>query len=182
MVATGLLTVKDLETMPLDDGRYELIDGELVEMPPSGGIASSVGARVTARIVAQADAAGAGTVFGADGGFKLFPDRETVRVPDVAFVSAERLPPPDQLVGFPQLAPDLVVEVLSPSERPSEVAAKVQMYLDAGVRMIWLVEPQDRTITVLQPGQPARRLVAGDTLTGDPVLPGFSLPVADIFR
>jgi Uma2 family endonuclease len=120
-------------------------------------------------------------LYGADGGFVLFPDRATVRVPDVAFVRADRAPQGEARKSFPRLAPDLVVEVLSPSDRASEVVAKLEMYQEAGVPLIWLIDPDNETVTIIAAGQPTRVVKPGDTLDGGDVLPGFTVPVAEIF-
>jgi Uma2 family endonuclease len=104
-----------------------------------------------------------------------------VRVPDAAFVRADRAPQGEARKSFPRLAPDLVVEVLSPSDRVSEVVAKLEMYQEAGVPLIWLVDPDKETITIIAAGQPTRVVKQGDTIDGGDVLPGFSVPVAEIF-
>jgi Uma2 family endonuclease len=180
MATTHLFTIADVEHSP-PDGDWELIDGELVPMPPSSFESSSLGhriGRIVGNYVAEHDL---GMMTGADGGYVLFPDRETVRVPDVAFVRSDRLPPPGERSRFPRLAPDLAVEVLSPSDRPSDVVAKVEMYQEAGIPLIWLVDPEQTTITVIAAGRPTAVLRAGDALDGGDVLPGFTVPVATLF-
>jgi Uma2 family endonuclease len=112
----------------------------------------------------------------------LFPDRETVRVPDVAFVRTERMPQGEARRHFPRLAPDLVVEVLSPTDRASDVLAKVAMYQEAGVPLIWLVDPEVQTVTVLATNLPPVTLHPGDTLNGGNVLPDLQIAIADIFE
>jgi Uma2 family endonuclease len=119
-------------------------------------------------------------VFGADGGFAPFPDRQTVRAADAAFVRADRLPPPDQ-EGFSRLAPDLVVEVVSPSDRMTDVTAKAMMWLDVGVCPVWAVLPSSRTVTVYGPDGVPRMLREGDELDGGEVLPDVSVPVSALF-
>src|SRR5215217_7913339 len=180
MVATRPLTIEEFETFP-HEGRWELIDGAPVEMTPSADESSSVGATILGLLWSHVHAGRLGRLYGADGGFVLFPDRPTVRVPDVAFVRAERAPQGQARRSFPRLAPDLVVEVLSPSDRASEVVAKLEMYQEAGVPLIWLVDPDKETITIIAAGQPTRVLRAGDTLDGGDVLTGFSVPVGEIF-
>jgi Uma2 family endonuclease len=102
-------------------------------------------------------------------------------VPDIAFVRAERAPRGEARRHFPRLAPDLVVEVLSPSDRASEVVAKLELYQEAGVSLLWLVDPEKETVTVIAAGRPAAVLKSDDTLDGGDVLPGFTIPVAEIF-
>lgn len=180
MVATHHVTIEQFETMPLD-GRWELLDGELVEMPPSADESSSIGATILGFLVPHVRSRGLGRVYGADGGFVLFSDRTTVRVPDAAFVRAERAPQGKARKSFPRLAPDLIVEVLSPSDSTSEVVAKLEMYQEAGVLLIWLVDPDKLTVTVLASGKPTEILGPEDTLDGGEVLPEFRVPVAEIF-
>jgi Uma2 family endonuclease len=180
MVATQRFTVAEFETAPLA-GRWELIDGELVEMTPAADESSSIGATIIGFLWSFVHAHGLGRLYGADGGFVLFPDRDTVLAPDVAFVRAERAPQGEARKHFPRLAPDLVVEVLSPSDRASDVFAKLEMYQEASVPLIWLVDPEKQTVTTIAAGHPTRVLRSGDTLDGGEVLPGFSVPVADIF-
>ncbi len=180
MVATRI-TVADFEaTNQLE--RVELIDGEIVEMTPSSDGSSSLAASITGMLWTHVHPNKLGRLYSADGGFVIFPDRETVRVPDVAFVRAERMPQGEARRHFPRLAPDLVVEVLSPTDRASEVLAKVAMYQEAGVALIWLVDPDAHTVTVLATNRAPVRLQPGDTLDGGAVLPEFQIAVADIFE
>jgi Uma2 family endonuclease len=180
MVATRPITIAEFETLPLE-GRWELIDGEPVEMAPSTDESSSLGATILALLGSFVRPRGLGRLYSANGGFVLFPDRPTVRVPDAAFVRAERAPQGKARKSFPRLAPDLVVEVLSPSDRASEVVAKLEMYQEAGVPLIWLVDPDQETVTIIAAGQPTRVVKKGDTLDGGDVLPDFTVPVAEIF-
>lgn len=180
MVATRRITVDEFENMSLE-GRWELIDGEMVEMSPSADEPSSIGATITGMLWSFARPRRLGRVYNAEGGFVLFSDRETVRAPDVAFVRAERMPRGEARKHFARLAPDLAVEVLSPSDRASEVLVKVQMYQESGVRLVWIVDPDLETVTVIAQGNPTIVLGSGDDLTGGDVLPGFSVSVAEIF-
>lgn len=179
-MVTTQITVADFEVESNPD-RVELIDGEIVEMTPSSDGSSSVAARITVLIGMHVLPNNLGRLYSADGGFVLFPDRETVRVPDVAFVRAERMPQGEARRHFPRLAPDLVVEVLSPTDRASDVLAKVAMYQEAGVPLIWLVDPEAETVTVLAQNQPPATLHLSDTLRGGLVLPDLQIAVADIF-
>jgi Uma2 family endonuclease len=180
MVATRPITIEAFETSPRE-GRWELIDGEPVEMTPSADESSSIGATMIALLGEFVRPRGLGRLYGADGGFVLFPDRQTVRVPDAAFVRADRMPQGEARKSFPRLAPDLVVEVLSPSDRTSEVVAKLEMYQEAGVPLIWLVDPDNETATIIAADRPTRVVRQGDTLDGGDVLPGFGVLVAEIF-
>jgi Uma2 family endonuclease len=180
MATTRLFTVQDLEQSP-PEGEWELIDGELVEVTPASFESSSLGLRI-GRIVGNfVDAHDLGMMTGADGGYVLFPSRETLRVPDVGFVRKDRLPPRAEFSRFPRLAPDLAIEVLSPSDRMVDALSKVAMFLQAGVRLVWLVDPASKTINVFRPDAAPRTLHVSDILDGEDVLPGFSVPVGEIF-
>lgn len=181
MATTKLWTVEDLEREGTPEGRWELIDGELVEMNPSGGRASRIAFGVGTHLRNHALPRGLGEVFGADGGFVLFPGRDLLRVADAAFVRADRLPAPEDQLGFLRLAPDLVVEVVSPFDRPGDVAAKTAMWLDAGVRLVWVLDPEVRTVAIHALGLPPRTLRDGDDLDGGDVLPDFRVAVGELF-
>jgi Uma2 family endonuclease len=127
----------------------------------------------------QGEERGLGWAYPADAGFILFADRQTVRSPDAACVRLERLAA--EAEGFVPIPPDLAVEVLSPSDRMAEALSKVTMYLQAGVHLVWLVDPDSRTVTVFPPDVAPHTLREGDTLDGGEVLPGFSVTVAEIF-
>jgi Uma2 family endonuclease len=121
-----------------------------------------------------------GVVTTAEAGFQIAHDPDTVRVPDVAFVRADRIPA-DGVKGFFQGAPDLAVEVISPTDRASEVAAKVQTWLQAGSAMVCVIEPETRTVAVHRSRNEIVLLTASDMLLGGDVLPEFSMPVGLIF-
>ena len=180
MATTKLWTVEELEREGPPEGRWELIDGELVEMSPSGRTATKLAVWIAHLLLGFVTPRRLGEVYGADGGFVLFPGRELIRVPDVAFVRAERVPPADH-AGFLRLAPDLVVEVVSPHDRPGAVTEKASMWLEAGVRLVWVVDPPTRTVAVHAPGRDIQALGAGDALDGEDVVPGFRVAVANLF-
>jgi Uma2 family endonuclease len=178
MVATHRVTINEFAEMPLQ-GIWELIDGELLEVTPASGRSSRIGGRLYARLADHAEPSGLGWAFPAETGFILFDDRQTVRSPDAAVVLRDRLiEPPD---SFVPLAPDLAVEILSPSDRIADALAKVAMYLQAGTQLVWLVNPSTRTVVVFQSETDPVLLSEGDTLDAGDVLPGFSVPVAEIF-
>lgn len=124
---------------------------------------------------------GLGVVLGAETGFTIARDPDTVRAPDAAFVRADRVPTQGARAGFAELAPDLVVEVVSPSDRAGAIAAKVLDWLDAGVAVVWVVHPEHRHVVVHEAGGTAR-IVRGDAvLDGGPVLPDLRVPLEDLF-
>jgi Uma2 family endonuclease len=162
-------------------GRCELVRGELIMMSPAGAEHGLIIFRIGGPLWTYVSRTGLGEVFGAETGFHIAHDPDTVRAPDVAFVALDRLPSPPPRGFFPG-PPDLAVEVISPDDRQSEVLAKVQDWLDAGCRVVWLVDPRRQTVSVYQGGGEAQVLGLSDTLVGGPLLPGFSLAVAEIFK
>lgn len=178
MIATRRVTTDEFAEMPLQ-GNWELIDGELLEVTPAAGRSGWISANVVALLANHVRSGRLGWAFSAETGFILFNDRQTVRSPDAAVVLRDRLAaPPD---SFVPLAPDLAVEVLSPSDRMVDAMSKITMYLQAGVRLVWLVDPETLTVTVFRQDAAPKSIGEGDTLAGGDVLPGFSVPVAEIF-
>ncbi|HWC06290.1 MAG TPA: Uma2 family endonuclease [Gemmatimonadota bacterium] len=176
-----LLTLEEFERLPDDEFRSELVRGRLVREPPAGMDHGRLAGRFTALLAAHVDRHALGEVFTADTGFVLFQEPPTVRAPDVAFVSRDRLPPPEESIGFGRLAPDLAIEIVSPSNTATEILGKVEDYLEAGTRLVWVVEPHRRSVTVYRSRNEIRLLGEGDELDGYDTLPGFSLQVSKIF-
>jgi Uma2 family endonuclease len=179
MVATRI-TVDEFEAT-CGDERVELIDGAVVPMTPASYEPSKITMKIAIRLGMYVLPRQLGDVLSAEAGFVLFPDRETVLAPDVAFVRAGREPQGEARWHFARLAPDLVVEVLSPSDRARDMQAKVAMYQEAGVPLVWVVDPRAETVTVLALGQAPLVLTATDTLDGGEVLPDFQVEVAEFF-
>ena len=178
MVATRQITVEEFAEMSLE-GIWELVDGEPIELTPAAGKSSRIGGRLYARLADHVEPSEFGWAFPAETGFVLFADRTTVRSPDAAVVRRDRLvEPPD---SFVPMAPDLAVEVLSPSDRMADALAKIAMYLQAGTPLVWLVNSATRTVVVFRSEMNPVTLSESDTLDGRDVLPGFSVPVAEIF-
>lgn len=180
MATTTRMTVEQMETMP-DGGRgYELVSGELVEVPPPAFEHSDIGATLTGELYAHVKPLGLGTVL-VESHVVLDRARELVRVPDVAFVRAERVPRGESRQRYFDGAPDLAVEIVFPSDSFTAVQNKAMEYLSAGTGLVWIVEPIGRTVTVYEPGGRSRVLTEDDNLDGGNVIPGFSLPVLAIF-
>jgi Uma2 family endonuclease len=174
------MTAEELLDLPDDGMRHELVEGELRTMPPAGEGHGSVALSIGAEIYEHVKRNGLGRAYAAETGFLLRRSPDTVRAPDVAFVAAERLTgPPGR--GFAAIAPDLVVEVVSPWDRASEVATKANEWLDAGVRLVWIVDPQAGLATVYRAGGAGTVLRGDGTLDGEDVLPGFRLPLSSLF-
>ncbi|MBU4400222.1 MAG: Uma2 family endonuclease [Planctomycetes bacterium] len=161
-------------------GRCELLRGELVLMSPSGSLHAIIAATLAEILCGHVKKHNLGWVFGAEGGFQIRSDPDTVRAPDVAFVSAARMPASVPEGFFPG-PPDLAVEVLSPNDRASEVLAKVSDWLEAGCRKVWVVDPETRSVAVYAPKTEMRILHHSDTLTDQDVLPGFKVEIRKIF-
>ena len=175
-----LLTADDLLRLHSQGVKGELIRGVLHKTMPAGLKHGEIVMLLGARFVAHVVPAGLGRVFGSDTGVQLEWDLDTVREPDIAFVSATRLPLDAEIAGYCPVVPDLVVEVASPSDTRPAVDAKATMWLDYGARMVIVIHPQTRRIQIRQPNQPTQLLTDGDTLDGGAVLPGFQCPVTDI--
>lgn len=176
------MSAEQLLALPDDGMRYELVRGELVTMPaagyPHGIVSMAIGVELRNFVKPRR----LGHVLATDTGFTLERGPDTVRAPDAAFVQSERVPPPG-VRGFAELAPDLVAEVVSPNDRPGEVTEKALMWLDKGVRLVWVVDPDERVAWVYLPGRPVRLLRGDDAaLDGHDVLPGFRLPLADLWE
>jgi Uma2 family endonuclease len=175
------MTADELLTYPHDNQRLELIKGELRTMAPAGGEHGALTINVTLPVGAYVRANGLGVVFGAETGFILARDPDTVRAPDLAFVRQERIPPTGVPRGFFPGAPDLAVEVVSPSDIFTEVEDKVQEWVEAGCRLVWVINPRRRRVTAYRSLTDIVVLTVADALDGHDVLPGFRCPVADLF-
>ena len=174
-------TAEDLMYLSSEGKRYELVKGEVVEQVLGGGRHGRIASRVNHRLGNFVEQNDVGEVFAAETGFRLASSPDTVRAPDAAFVSKERLPPEEQLIGFPALAPDLVVEVVSPGDSAGQVQAKVEDWLRAGVRLVWVAYPDTRSVVVYRALDEVVVLGPEEVLEGGPILPGFSCPVSEIF-
>ena len=149
-------------------------------MSPAGGEHGSIVASVTAPLTLFVKQHGLGRIYGAETGFQIARDPDTVRAPDVGFVAAARMGAKPSR-GFVPGPPDLAIEVVSPHDRASEVLSKVYDWLDAGCRAVWVVDPATRTVTIYRDSREAVILTSSDTLSGGELLPGFSAAVARFF-
>lgn len=149
-------------------------------MSPSGSLHAIIAATLAGILYDHVKQQNLGWVFGAEGGFQIGHDPDTVRAPDVAFVSTERMPASVPQSFFPG-PPDLAVEVLSPNDRASEVLGKVADWLEAGCRKVWVVDPATRSVAVYAPKTEMRMLHLSDVLADEEVLPGFQIEIRKIF-
>ena len=177
--AQKLMTAEELLLLPDDGYRQELVRGELVEMPPPGKRHGVVSSRFGLAIGSYSEANDYGTV-GDNYGYLLESNPDTVRAPDVAWFAPGH--PAERTDGYPERAPDLVVEIKSPNDTPRMVAERAQMWLDFGSREVWYGDPERTTVTRYRPGQEPVTLYEDDVLDGGDLLPGFSIPVWQLFR
>lgn len=178
--AVRAFTPADLLALP-DRNRYELVDGELVELNVSA-LSSLVASRLNRELGNFCEATSLAWVFGADCGYQCFPDSPgKVRKPDVSAVRRERLPVEALEEGYVAIAPDLAVEVISPHDLAYEVDRKVEEYLGAGVRLVWVINPELRTVRVHRRDGSVGLLREADGLDGEDVLPGFACPIRGLF-
>jgi Uma2 family endonuclease len=177
-----LVTAEELLRMPepADGSRYELFEGELIQMTPAGARHGACCARVCLILGGYVKEKSAGHVASNDTGVFTERDPDTVLAPDLAYWRTETLPElPD---GFAEVAPDLAVEVVSPSDTAGYVHRKVLHYLDHGVSLVWIVDPKTRTVTVYRSRQDVCILGEAEEITGGNVLPGFSHRVGEFFE
>ena len=172
-------TEADLLQMPQDGYKYELVDGE-IRMSPGGARYGQISVELSVLLHAFAEPRGLGHVFDSSTGFRL--PGGNVRSPDVCFVRRGRFEnerPPDD---FPDLAPDLVVEVLSPGDSTRHVLDKVGEYLQAGTRLVWVIDPKRERAAVYRSLTDVRELRPDDSFDGEDVLPGFAVKLADLLK
>src|SRR2546426_12423284 len=174
------VTAEELFRLSHDGVRRELVRGEVREMTPAGGQHGSTTGALHVILGHFVRKRKLGRVFAAETGFIIERNPDTVRAPDCAFVSAERLPGPvpKKYLPFP---PDLAVETTSPNDRPGKIAEKVAAWLQAGARLVWVLDPDERTLTVHRLGRPPRTLKTGEFLEGEEVVPGFQVAVAELW-
>lgn len=177
------LSYADLERLPNGD-RIELIEGVPFPMVPPDIDHGDAAGLLIRRIGNHLDAHDPNGRVGPEIAFGFGPgdDPITVLLPDVAYIRSDRVPPRGQRSGVSRVPPDLAVEILSPTNTVVEIETKVAIYLDGGVRLVWVFNPLRRTVTVHLPDRTARTFGEGDVLDGGDVLPGFALPVRDVFR
>ena len=163
-----------------DLGRCELLRGELIMMSPAGSKHGMIALRIGGLLLDFVEPRGLGVVVGAETGFRIADNPDTVRAPDVAMIRKERIGG-DLPDGFFPGPPDLAVEVLSPNDRAGEVFGKVQDWLNAGSAAVWVVDPKTQTVTVYGADRRIATLTAADSLLGGDLLPGFNVSVAELF-
>jgi Uma2 family endonuclease len=183
MSTTTHFTAEELLELPTGFGkRYELVAGELRTMSPSGWRHGLVVGNLHTLLGQFIRRQQLGLLFGAETGFRLSRDPDTVRAPDFAFISKQNLPSELPREAFWPGAPDLAVEVLSPGDRTGEVDDKIAAWLTAGVNAVWIVDPKLETVTVYESATKVHIRTAGEQLEGGNILPGFTCAVDELFR
>ena len=179
---TQLLTAEEFFALPdpKDGSKQELVRGRVITMPGPGVEHGEVQVNVAFAIKLFLKQNPIGRV-ATESGAVTERKPDTVRGPDVSYYSKERLPLDQRVVGYHTEVPDLCVEVVSPSNSMKQLKAKAKEYLFAGVRLVWIVDPEDRTVTIIVDPLESRTLEADATLDGGTVLPGFSCKVSDLF-
>jgi len=178
---TRLMTAEELLAMPDDGFRYELVEGELRRMSPAGHSHGRIGMMLALALGQYVKDKKLGSTYLAETGFKLKTNPDTVRAPDVSFIRQERVEQIGNTEGFWPGAPDLAVEVNSPGDKVGEVEEKVKEWLSAGARLVWVVSPKLRAVTVYRSLTDISTLTEKDMLDGGEVTPGFQFPVAELF-
>jgi Uma2 family endonuclease len=178
---THTVTAEELLRMPDDGFRYELVRGELKKMSPSSHQHGDVAMRFSWRLAQHVETNALGKVYAAETGFLLSSNPDTVRAPDVAFVGRKRTEEVGDIKGFWPGAPDLAVEVISPGDSYAEVEEKVFQWLDCGSRVVLVLNPQKRTVTLYRSRATINLLTEGDNLAVEEVVPGWSVEVKELF-
>ncbi len=181
ITATELLTADDLLRLDSQGTRGELIRGVFHEIMSSGLEHSKIAAKLTVLLGIFVMPRNLGTLATSDLGVWLERDPDTVREPDIAYFSTARLPPDVRITGYAEVPPDLVVEIVSPSDTQRAIHDKARMWLRYGVALVWVVQPDTRTVDVHAPGRAVVTHTGTDTLDGAAVLPGFTCTISDIF-
>lgn len=182
IMKTSAVTSDELLRMPNDGHRYELLDGELRKMAPAGQKHGRIIINITTPLDQYVRANQLGAVYAAETGFQLTRNPDTVRAPDVAFVSSERLAKLGEVEGYWPGAPDLAVEVISPSDSYADVEDKVFDWRTAGTRLVIVVNPRKRAVMLYKSLSEISVLTEGDTIDANDVVPGWKLPVRNVFE
>ncbi len=181
MSTTTLVTAEQLLYMPDNGFRYELIAGEVRKMSPAGWKHGLIAAQLGILLGSHVRKNKLGAVFASEPGFLLASDPDTVRAPDVAFIRRERLAAEKPSEAFWPGPPDLAVEVVSPGDTVNEVDDKVKAWLDAGTRMVWVINPKWRSVTVYRSAVRVTVLTENDEISGEEVVEGFRCVVGELF-
>jgi len=173
MSSPAFMTAEQLLGVSIPGRRVELVRGALIVREPAGLRQGRVVATLSRQLMDHVEANDLGQVYAGDTGFTLARSPDTVRAPDIAFIRRDRVPDPEPS-GYPDLAPDLAVEVLSPPNRPGETLAKVADWLSSGTSLVWVIDPERRQARVYRQDGTEAVVPGGEALRGEDLLPGFS--------
>ena len=176
------VTAQEFLTHPAARGPSELIRGEVRVLTPASGAHGVVAGVIFRALSNFVEANNLGLCLPDNTGFQLPGLADTVRSPDAAFVRADRLPEKGIGSGWISVAPDLAIEIISPTETAASLEDKLADYRAAGTTLIWVIDPSTRSVSVRRAGAPEQRLTERDSIDGANVLPGFALPVAKLFE
>jgi len=176
-----LLTAEEMFDLPQNERKAELIKGEIIYMAPTGGVHGVIGIRLGWRLGQYVEQNDLGVVCAAETGFVLEREPDTVRTPDVSFISKDKIPETGIPEKYWNIPPELAVEVLSPSECMSDVLDKVNEYFQAGTKIVWVIVPKTETVIVYRPDGSVKRLTKDDEVDGEDVVTGFRCPINEIF-
>ncbi len=181
VLGTRPITADELLEMDARGERGELIRGVFCKTMPTSPGHGFIAMKLGHLLLSALEKVGAGRVMGTDSGVRIEREPDTILAPDIGYYAFDRLPHDSDVSRITDVVPDIVAEVVSPSDTSREVAGKAAMWINAGVRLVWVVWPETKMIEVYRPGQPTVTLRETDTLTGMDVLPQFSTPVGDVF-
>jgi Uma2 family endonuclease len=175
-----LLTAEEFFLLPNppDGSQQELVRGEIITMPPPGGLHGVTCSKADRKLGNYIDSGPGGTLVCNDTGFITVRDPDSVRGPDISYWTKERLK--EVPVGYIEISPDMLLEVLSPSNTSKQIRDKIKEYFEKGVRLVWVLAPEDRTLTIYRTPDEGRVLHETATVTGEDVLPGFECRVSDL--
>ena len=176
-----LITADELLKLHSKGKRGELVRGEFIPKMPVGEEHGAIVGNLVGYLWLSVRPNRLGRIVASDSGVRVESNPDTVREPDIAFISSERRPRGTSVPGYTEIPPDLVVEVVSPSDRQPAINDKAKMWVDAGVRLVWVLWPETKMIEIHRPGGSVVTLRENDALTGMDVIPQFTCPVRDIF-
>lgn len=171
----------EFELLP-DWELFELVDGQLVRRKEMGAFENAVALVISSLLLPHIRKHRLGWLLGSETNYKVIPNSETTRRPDITFIRRGRFPDDKLPPGILTLAPDLMIEVVSPTNSANEIEEKVKLFLEAGTQLAWIVYPSIRSVRILRPDGSGQSLDANAVINGENVVPGFSCKVSEFFE